>query len=172
MVDEKLKYILDNVNNWLKFNETKNAALITMLVALIVCCVTLLKDTDKIIPYQYLVRYFLVVLSLVLFYSLWSIFAKLDNHAGGTIFSNGDYENILYYGDIANMNEEYFLTKVYEKYTSYKQPFCFSEFQQDLANQIVINSRVSLRKAKRFNQAIEVLFWSMIFGIVIFVYIA
>ena len=172
MVDDKLKFILDNVNNWLKFNETKNAALITMVVALIVCCINLLKESEKIIPYQYLVWYYLIVLLAVLLRSLWAIFAKLDNYVSYMAPPKEGKENILFYGHISYMTEEYFLNKIYEKYTSYKQPYYPTKFQRDLANQIIINSKISMRKANDFNSSAKILFWSITVAVIVFCFLA
>ena len=125
LIDDRLKFILENVNGWLKFNETKNAALLTMSIALIVCCVNLLKDIDKIVPYHYLVWYFIAVLMVVMFRSLWTLIARMDNHIYDIGICKDEVKNVLYYGHIAKMNEDCFLNMLYSKYDSEGKPLSF-----------------------------------------------
>lgn len=113
--DKRLMSIFANINGWLKFAEAKNLALITFCTAFLVCDIQLLKDLHEA-HYLLLGQYFILLLVGTLAFALQSVFAQMDNREEfKKQLSMQDY-NLLYYGDIANMDGMTYLANFYKRY--------------------------------------------------------
>ncbi len=126
MKNDDVKYIFDQVNNWLNFAEVKNGTLIALNVALMtyVRGEKALKGTTRL-------SLILVLLALSVLISIKSFWPK-------SVKSNRD--NPLFYGDIAPMDQ-----KEYEKIISEERTL-----RNHILAEIRINSQITVSKYKHF----------------------
>lgn len=143
--------------------------MITASIALIVCNVNMLLNSDKYVTCQILILYFIIWLLIILISSLLTIKASLNNDTYKENINN-DNKNLLFYGNLSSLTEEMLLNKLYERYTTFNKPYKFTAYQYDLANQIIVNSRIATNKANGFNRSIKIIFYGLIFGIFILFY--
>lgn len=165
-METKLKFIFENVNGWLKYIETKNAALLTLSSAIVVCLLQSLKSIDNISqPIYYSIIYFLMIFSISAIRVLWSFVAqlkKIQNDNTDCYISH----NLIFYGDIYKFDAEQYLNRLYEKYTDDKVvPQPLPAYEIDLANQIIINSYLAMRKGTLFNNTVYFIIISISFFI-------
>ena len=155
-MESKLLFIFENVNGWLKYIEAKNVALLTLSSALIVCLLQILKSNEfhkQVIFFS--AGYFLVVFTISVIRTLWAFVAKLKrpptNNNNFTCYNI----NLLFYGDVYTFSSEEYLNLLYESYAENgKIPEKFSQYEKDLAEQIIVNSRLAMRKGNLFNNTI------------------
>lgn len=168
-LDKRLMSIFANINSWLKFAEAKNLALITFCTALLVCDIQLLKDLHET-HYLLLGQYFILLLVGTISFALVSVFAQMDNREEfKKHLALQDSYNLLYYGDIANMDDMTYLTNFYKRYyPDFDIEGNISRYQMDLAKQIIINSRIVVRKNNSFNRSVSFFIAGVIDGIGIF----
>lgn len=145
-----LKDIFENVNNWLKFAEAKNGAIIAVNSALIfgISRIFLVNDIQNIFVKLYLFIFiFLLLVSTVI--ALLSFVPKLDYPY--LFFSKkSKNDNLLYFGDIAKYAEAEYNKKI-KKIVSKSENI---ELEKFYINQIVINSKITYIKYKQFEIAI------------------
>ncbi len=152
-MEDRLKAILGYANEWLKFAEAKNAALLTFSSGL---TFTLLKNPPPLAispwfqgAYQFAVALFFLsaIVCLVSFIPQVKIpwLSSLRKTTGD--------ENIYFYGDVAAYSPEVLLKTIYEK-SGLGQDKSKMKLELDLAGQIVINSRIALKKFKHFTLAV------------------
>lgn len=155
-MESKLLFIFENVNGWLKYIEAKNVALLTLSSALIVCLLQILKSNETHSRFIYLATcYFLVVFIISVIRTLWALVAQLKKPPVNNINFICCRSNLLFYGDIYNLEPEEYLNLLYERYAENgKVPQSFSKYETDLAGQIIINSRLAIRKGNLFNKTI------------------
>jgi hypothetical protein len=65
-----------------------------------------------------------------------------------------------------------YLYLLWEKYYDFFQKPHITKYQIEMAEQIVINSKIALRKALIFNFLLKLFFGGILLGIVIFIFIA
>jgi hypothetical protein len=144
---ETLKTIFDNVNEWLKFAEAKHAGLIILNITIIFGIATIHKDYKEIIPLiLILVPILFLFISIIL--TLISFFPKTKNKLTNSKKVNSI--NLYYFGSLKNCTEVDFkheLTKVNAAYN-------FDKFDNDLINQILVNSNIACSKYTLFKSAI------------------
>jgi len=147
-----LKDIFDNVNNWLKFAEAKNGAIIALNATVIFGILKLgviNVNGNNILNYYLYVAVFMLILSITI--ALLSFVPRLT-HPYIQFKKPLDKDNLLYFGDIA-------------KYTPYKYEERLnlsitindennSTLNVYYINQIVINSKITFIKFKQFEIAI------------------
>jgi hypothetical protein len=162
---ETLKDIFENVNDWLKFAEAKNAALIVFNGASIfgaaTFIATVITQKDTVIPkfILYYLYMFIIMNGLGLVIALYSFWpqTRVDEVLSKRIediFSNRQESrsSILYYGHIKDYTLDSYLAKL--------RVFCdigtreLSGLESDYASQIIINSRIAFRKYILFKLAI------------------
>jgi hypothetical protein len=64
-MEERLKYIFNNINDWLKFAETKNAALLVIDSAAIFALLSFINSADSINQYVVISLYATIALLLL-----------------------------------------------------------------------------------------------------------
>jgi hypothetical protein len=147
---DALYKLFTNVNDWLKFAEAKNLMLITFNGVSIY-------GTLKIFESPWLNNYswvkWLAFISIVFFvfsamFCLMSFVPRLRILKGGE-FNNEDIKNIWYYETLKNMSSKEVLQNLYD--TGVK---VFSQVEDDLAEQIVQNSKIASRKYAYFSVAL------------------
>lgn len=165
-METKLEFIFGNVNGWLKYVETKNVALLTLSTAIIVCLLQLIKsiEYDSSTKYYISILYFLFVFSVSATRALWSFVAKLDKLIIKPRNSCYISSNLIFYGEIHKFDAEHYLILLYQKYGDKKIPQPLPAYELDLANQIIVNSNLTIRKGTLFNNTI----YGIIFSVVLF----
>lgn len=161
-MEDNIKDIFSNVNEWLKFAEAKNAALIAFNLGSIFGAATVLTQKDVSIPQpisNYL--YSFIILSIVgLFFALFSFLPQtkielvLSNKIEDLfLFKNSKIEdNLLFYGYISNCDRDLYLSKLCESCN--KDVKDCSQLELDYINQILVNSRITVRKYLYFSFAL------------------
>lgn len=151
---ERLKDIFENVNNWLKFAETKNATLVAGNGLLIFGILKILQNLtikDYVLWYVY---FCLVLFTISLILSLISFIPKVKIPY---FLLNGNIEtadNLLFYGDLLKYNEKSLLEKI--KQISPKDDNDASIVLNTMyAEQIIINSKITRNKLSLFDIAIK-----------------
>lgn len=147
---EKLNRVFINVNEWLKFAETKNGTLIAFNSASIFGVLKFIdpKDLGEI---KFSTFYLIMVLIFLVFstvITLISFVPKLKIIKTG-LFASGSDSNVLFHEYLKNQSDKSAFNEItggtYEN---------GSKIEQDLANQIVQNSIIASRKYSHFTIAI------------------
>lgn len=158
-MEDRLRYIFGLVNDWLKFAETKNAALVVAVSALLVVVCDHFPDAHATpwVRWSCIVGCALLVVggavSLVSFIPdvnfKW-LSAKCERRAT---------HNLFFFGEIAQYSEFDFLDALYD---AESLPNQHKKLEADLAGQIVKNSQITVRKFAQFKIAC----WIAVIGIV------
>ncbi|WP_338441259.1 Pycsar system effector family protein [Synechococcus elongatus IITB4] len=144
-----LDKILSSTNNWLKFAESKNGAIIAVICTVMFGVSKIIIDSDKIpnVLLAYLVEFFAFsFLSLVI--SLSSFIPKLKKPFWFTLEEKSNTDNPFYFADVC-------------KYDSYSYLELLGIIHDDddkivkyMAEQVVINSRIAALKFNLFETSI------------------
>jgi hypothetical protein len=150
--DSRLMAALGLVNDWLKYAEVKNGALLTINGALIVGVHQMLDWHDErcvlVDAYAWMATVFLAASMLV---GLASFYARTKTFGFDIEKVTGDRAtNALYYGHLADMTRADVLTRLVAGY----DPATPNRYFEDLADQIIINSKIARRKFVLFNCAL------------------
>lgn len=153
----ELKYIFENVNDWLKFSEAKHAGLIVLNTALIIGILSSFISLSKYV-YKIPTLLLLTSLGISLAGSLFSQFPKTSNFL---IRRETNLQpNIYFFGDLGKISLQQFV-KEFKKSNNEFEP---DNSDKKLINQILINSRITCMKFKLFKFCT----WATIFGIGVF----
>lgn len=150
-VDTELQAIFSNVNDWLKFAEAKNGAIIAVSIALIVGIVPIL-DSEQINGW---VRFYLITMTV---FSGISFLAALMSFLPATQIpplssrlQPGESSNILFFGHIANHSVDSYLEALEEVLGEGKMP---SRIGKAYIEQTIINSKIAVRKYEYFTASL------------------
>jgi hypothetical protein len=151
-VDEKLKDIFSNINDWLKYAEAKSATLIAGNGALLFGLSRVMKSYDipQLIEYYGYVSMVLCLVSMII--CLLSVVPSLSMPWESKPNGVKDSDNLLYFQDIAKYTPISYFGKLATRLGLDEQEF--SGYQRDLVNQIIINSTIACRKYSYFQVAI------------------
>lgn len=141
-----LQYVLSTVNEWLKFAERKNAALLAADSAAVTALLKLLEGKtilNLIDPFPYIGLGFLI-LSMVC--CLASFFPQLKAKRSGR------KDNVIFYGDLANYSVEKLLNET--RGDGGKHNSLQASVEKHYADQIIINSSIAVRKYRLFKIAL------------------
>jgi hypothetical protein len=151
-MEDRLRFIFNNVNEWLKFAEQKNAAIIVFNTAIVLGILGSLKDIK---PDNHLVKFFLVVilvtnLASVLFalLSFVPILKRRDSHGAG--ISGND--NLIFYMDIAKYCVDDYYNAITTRYNLQSNEIDVN-YHRHLISQITNNSKIAKRKYFYFRWA-------------------
>jgi hypothetical protein len=156
-MDDKLKDIFGNINEWLKFAEAKNGALLGINAAVIT---TLLSNLDKIKLYwiieTVLLNVFLPSAIISTLIALKSFWPARKHELISTPASNplAD-DNLLFFGHIKNYSPSSYLTNL-EVAIGNTPEGNFTRLQIDYAKQIITNAKIANRKYTLFNLGVVV----------------
>jgi hypothetical protein len=146
----KLDGIFKNVNEWLKFAEQKNAALLLLNGGMIWGVTRVLSAVDLVPKISYwlnIIGYSLVAVStLICIISFLPILQQRWFKPEKTSPS----DNCLYFAHSAKYDARDYLTLLAKKLGYEKEKTTFTEFEVDLSKQIVTNSEIAFDKYKRF----------------------
>lgn len=140
---KELKYIFSNVNDWLKFAEAKHAGLIILNSGFVVGILTIYEHSHSYTSKPF-VLIGMICFGISIFTSLISQFPTMQN-----IFRDRKYSfthNLYFYKSLASMNVISFV----EELKKIDSGFTITKLDNDLINQILINSRITQSKFSIF----------------------
>lgn len=153
-MNEDLKYSFSNVNDWLKFAESKNAGLFALNVAAIIGILQINENVFNVWP--------ILKGLLVLFFSLSSAICIINiqpqinayfrgnkKMSNQTFTQKKDSLNSLFFGHIAMLSTNQFIELMKAKDSNFEP----TPLDIDLAQQIVNNSEIANEKYIIFNYA-------------------
>lgn len=165
-MDEKLKDIFTNINDWLKYAEAKSATLIAGNGALIFGLAGIIENykLPKIIECSAYLSIACCVISMIL--CLLSIVPSLSMPWENKPVGTNNNDNLLYFQHIAKYTPNNYLVKLSKKLGgNIGTP---NDFQKDLANQIIVNATIACRKYSYFKVAVWFTLASLISPIGVF----
>jgi TM2 domain-containing membrane protein YozV len=145
-----VKDIFENVNNWLKFAEAKNGAIIALNSAFIFGLLRLLQssNTENLYKEMYIkMIIFLLLVSLIM--ALLSFIPKLK-YPYIKFDKISKKDNLLYFIDIAKYTDN----EYYEKITTITEKSSNEKLDKYYIQQIIINSQITYIKYKQFEIAV------------------
>lgn len=156
--EELLQKIFANINEWLKFAEAKNFGLLSLNAAIVFGFTQTNFQEESVIAKAgfYVFSPFAVSSFLSALLSLFPILSKIEHGTSVknwiTSFSNfidkeTSFVNIHFYGYLKGIDETEFETKYL---TSVNSTDAFTQFEKDLATQILYNSRITWLKYQLF----------------------
>lgn len=149
-MDEQLKYTFSNVNDCLKFAETKCAALLAGSAAVSVGIGQKLAE-GQIEGVTLLYAWFVLTqLLFCLLFCLISFVPSLNMPWLFKLSAPGKDDNLLFFEHIAKYSVSGYLLAINSNIKKEKE----TKFQRDIAQQIVVNSVITRRKFSLFNVAV------------------
>ncbi len=156
--EEQLQKIFTNVNDWLKFAEAKNFGLLSFNAAIVFGFTQTTFQDGSLIQKAgfYVFAPFALFSFLAALIPLFPIISKIEKgtYAKGWInnFCNWidkeeKFENIHFYGFLKDIEEPEFETKFLSKINATDT---FTQFEKELASQILYNSRITWLKYQLF----------------------
>ena len=154
---------LERTNYWLSFAEAKNGAIIAINVALIAGLITVF---DKAQIFCVIAISVFLVSCIV---SLISFIPNTKRRPDKNEIENTGEKNLLFYGDIASIGtiEEYIKLSI-NRYFSNEEMDIVNELVYDLASEVLINSRITVKKYKNFKNAVKIDFIALVMTIIFF----
>jgi hypothetical protein len=137
--------------DFVKFAETKNAALLTFCSVWMGAIINLLRSPDDL-PMGY--RYaFLVALPLLAIAAIISLKSLLPRFLDQVHNRESDYVNLLYFGDITKAGTKAYPEMAQAIYTPEPEKSVTKTYLQDLGVQTAIQASIANRKFRLFNRA-------------------
>lgn len=152
-----LKYIFDNVNNWLNFAELKNGALLVFLTTVIIGLIQFKLPNDGSIVMQVIYVTLMIDVLISIIILLLSFIPKISSikhkYNANIIYIN---KNLIFFEDIIKAKDyEEYLINIYEDY--YNTKVSKEELnlkEKHLAEEIFINSNIASNKYKHFKYSL------------------
>ena len=157
-MEDRLRYILSVVNEWLKFAEAKNGALLAVDVAIVFGILQLISNTSSK-GWTYL-AIFLIGLSAIS--ALLSFIPQLKVTSSAKQKTRDKETSLIFYGHIAKYDPENYVRTLYSG-AGIEGP-SIASIELDFAQQIITNSRIALRKNRYFSAGL----WLTVLGLVSF----
>ncbi len=151
IIQDLLKDIFNNVNNWLTHAEAKNVAIVAFNVA----CLSLISEIKDIANIKIL--YYIVCVGMLLstIMALISFFPKMGKETKNQ-GSRSDSDNLIFYIDIAKYDKEQYIKAIFKQYAGIDiLDTEVQKIEKDFAEEITYNATVVIRKYKWFNCAIK-----------------
>ena len=136
-----LKEIFSNVNNWLIFAETKNAALVGFNIAILAISDKFLENIFKCSGLGLCLFLFGILCPLISFFPIYNKFK---------IFRKKRGNNLLFFVDIAMYDEEQYINELKENYIDMRYVNEKDKLVRDYAMEIVTNSQITVYKLFMF----------------------
>lgn len=154
----------DKTNYWLSFAEAKNGALIAINVAIMAVLISIFDFAPFLCTL--VMTFFLISICICLI----SFIPNLDNNFSNLDVSNYENLNLLFYADIVKIGvAEKYIELVVQNYFHFDEPIIFDKQIADLAKEIIINSKITVNKYKKFKIALKIDFLAIIFSIMFFI---
>ena len=163
---EVLENIFENVNNWLKFAETKNATLIgfsslAMFTTLRII-VSMMGDLEFYVVV--LLWTFIAICATSIVVALLSFVPKLVQHFNPVQKHFKKSSNFYFFGELARMNPKSIVDFVYSNEKTVQSNLY--RLRIDIAEQIVTNSKIAINKYKHFEVALLTILTAVVFPFV------
>jgi len=155
---EQLQHVLSLVNDWLKFAEAKNGALLIASSAIVLGLPT--ATTALLLPARASAVYITWLTALAVISALLAGYSLLPRTRIPWLLparSPEATDNLLFFGHIYSFDPDSYLIAIRAKLRQAGIP---SPFERDYAEQIVINSRITMEKYVLFRAAL----WVLLFG--------
>lgn len=166
-MNEDLKYTFNNINEWLKFAEAKNAGLLALNAASVIGI--LQADgafNSNIKVFEGIIIILFCTSTCICFYTVLPVlnkwfrfYKKLDNNEFNNAVTS-DSLNALYFGDITKLSSEQFIS-LFE----HKHSIKLTTPEKDFGNQITNNAEISWQKYKLFSIAAWFSFSAFVMGV-------
>jgi len=144
-MEDRLRYILSTVNEWLKFAEAKNGALLGVDIAIIFGLFQVISDEIS-------KGWIYLAISFIGLSALSALLSFIPQLKALSIIQQkrGDKEtSLIFYGHIAKYESEAYVNALYSA-AGIEVPSKLM-IELDYAHQIIINSRIALKKNRYFN---------------------
>lgn len=171
-IELKLKEILDDVNKWLAFAETKNGAMVALNGALLAGLVNIVLNKDFNSYFGILIKvplFISIMCAMVaLTFSLVSFLPQLSvfNESEPRIQSNSI---LIFYGDIAKYTSpSHYVKDVYKHYYGTIQNEV-SKMEIDYAKEIIMNSCIAIKKYRWFKLSLKFTISAIITPVPVFI---
>jgi hypothetical protein len=173
-MDQKLTYIFGLINEWLRYAETKNGALVALSGAALAGVANALSAAPSIptLPKVFgicsvlclAISCLIALLSFVPRINRWKLSAARKG------VSDIDRDNLIFFADLSKYTPEEFLDSMALRYfQNDKYATARQKSHLDLANQIIINSRITSAKFALFKIGVWFLISAVPLGLVAFV---
>jgi hypothetical protein len=147
-----LEEIHSKVNDWLKFAEAKNAGLLALTAGMAYAFLTHSEKLNTVNCFCWLYFWsFAIFLALALILLLVSLLPQTKIFWSWPEKSSLSNCNLWFYGDLAHVKDMDLVKALYPAAEDNKVLY---RHMRDIANQIITNSRIALRKYKYFNYAL------------------
>jgi hypothetical protein len=152
-MEDRLRFIYSDVNSWLNFAEAKNAALLAANAALVFSALGLIDGKVFIFRWaEYYFYSFVLLSSLSGLLCLISFLPQIEIPRIRARSPSHARNNLLFYGDICDYDPPTYLKALCAQ--SDKPLDSIEPFEENLAESIVVNSRISMRKYRLFRTAV------------------
>jgi hypothetical protein len=167
-VEQRLLTILTMVNDWLKFAEAKNAGVIGLGSAGVAVLASFISsEDDSILTTGLGIAASLVTFSVLAGLVSFSPRTSLGYHLKTTIGKPEADDNLYYYGHLAKYNPTEIVEVVANDYANVAiTDVVHARSRNDLAAQIIVNSRITLTKLQLFSVATRLFACAAIVSIV------
>ena len=145
--EDKLYKVFNNVNDWLKFSESKNAMLIAFNGASIFGIARLI-NIEPISNSSFLKNYLFIVIICLIFSTINCLisFAPRVKIIKGGFYNSGKIPNVLFFEYLKGLNNIQIVKEITEELDEKK----YTTFEKDIAEQIKQNSIIASRKYSHF----------------------
>ncbi len=159
MMEDRLRYILSTVNEWLKFAEAKNGALLGVDIATIFGLFQVVSDEIS-------KGWIYIAISLTGLSALSALLSFVPQlKAPSMIYKKrgGKETSLMFYGHIAKYDPEAYIMALYSEVGT-EIPSKLT-IELDYAHQIITNSRIALKKNRYFNIGL----WLTVLGLLLLI---
>ncbi|MGK9368499.1 Pycsar system effector family protein [Melioribacter sp. Ez-97] len=140
---QEIKDIFQNVNEWLKFAEAKHAGIIALNSGIILGILSIYKDYKTFVDWYFILATFILIgISIII--SLISFFPVTQNSINKS--EKVDNLNVFFFGTLSKLHE----SELKEELLKITPNYTFDKFDDDLINQIIVNSKITSNKYKLF----------------------
>lgn len=157
-VELRLIDLLNRVNDWLKFAETKNTAAVGLSSTALGVIVTFLvagPPVPTIAGVGLSLGAVTLMVSLMLTVASFLPTTNLEKQLVGKRAQPGPGDNLLFYGHLARYEPRGLARAIAEQYFALSGDECEpSKFAIDIAGQVVINARIAVRKLEFFKYSL------------------
>ena len=156
---------LERTNSWLNFAEAKSAGMIAVNIALIAVVINLFQSAKVLTTITVIVLIISSMLCLITFFPNLGKNVVIDEEK-----SNSKKLNLVFFGDISKMSSaEEYIDNVVNNYYPGDDDFKNDILIRDLAEEIVVNSQITVKKYSLFRKAVLADIVAFIFAITTFV---
>jgi Pycsar effector protein len=154
-MEKKLSFILNEAINWLKFSEAKNAAIIAFIAVTFPAVIQIAMSPNRNDFIFYYALNYLIFSGFSLFVALISFAPKTKNIWIWKSNKIKKSDNHFFFAQLTKYDEKSLISAISNKYQIESKNIAI---EIDIANQVIQNSKIALKKYKYFNFALWLLF--------------